>query len=177
MQRSSAEFVLSWAFPGPPAWSRLLIACAVSVLCASLALAEPPSSSAARMSATQMRRRLTALNNFQASRFSKGLEIPTAALKPLEQSFGLQTTFAGIDGVGGQRIIDIEPGSTARGMRLSSGDVVVAVNGIPLSHTDSWNQALQRAARLGGWLTLKVRQAGTGEIAYRTGKLQPIRDN
>ena len=116
-----------------------------------------------------------ASNNSQASRLSKGLEEPAAALRPLEQSFGLQTTFAEIDGVGGQRIIDIKPGSTARAMRLSSGDVVVAVNGIPLAHTDSWDKALKRAALLGGWLTLKVRQAGTGEIAYRTGNLQPNR--
>ena len=96
-------------------------------------------------------------------------------LMPIVESwntkFGLRTTFAVVDGVHGERIDHVELGSLAKEMKLSTGDFIVAVNGIPFSDPDSSRKTMGRAVRLGGWLTLKVRLCHSGAVAYRTGNL------
>ena len=52
-------------------------------------------------------------------------------------------------------------------MGLESGDVIVRLNGFPLTYHGSWNDALRQAMANGGWVQLTVRDVRTGFLATR----------
>ena len=111
----------------------------------------------------------------QAAGKSKGLEV----VRPIEfrdwsAKFGLQTKFHVATDISGERIRHVTLGSLADELHLRAGDTIVAVNGSPLENAQSWDVAVERVSRLGGWLTLKVKDGKTGVTAYRTANLRSI---
>ena len=67
----------------------------------------------------------------------------------------------------GERITNIRWGGLAQQMGLESGDVILRLNGFPLSYQGSWNDALREAMNQGGYVRLTVRDVRTGYIATR----------
>ena len=50
---------------------------------------------------------------------------------------------------------------------LEPGDVILSMNGIPLTYHGSWNDALRQAILNGGWVQLRIRDVNTGHVAFR----------
>lgn len=67
----------------------------------------------------------------------------------------------------GERITNVRWGGLAQRMGLESGDVILRLNGYPLSYHGSWNDALQQAVNQGGYVRLTVRDVRTGSIRTR----------
>ncbi|MGD9633434.1 MAG: hypothetical protein AB7G28_21120 [Pirellulales bacterium] len=67
----------------------------------------------------------------------------------------------------GERITNVRWGGLAQQMGLESGDVILRLNGYPLSYHGSWNDALREAMNQGGFVQLTVRDVRTGYIATR----------
>ncbi len=67
----------------------------------------------------------------------------------------------------GQRVTSVQWGGIARQMGLESGDVILSLNGYPLTYNGSWNDALREAMNNGGWVQLTVRDVRTGFVATR----------
>jgi hypothetical protein len=67
----------------------------------------------------------------------------------------------------GERVTSVRWGGIASRMGLESGDVILSLNGFPLSYHGSWNDALRNAVDNGGWVQLTVRDWRTGFIATR----------
>jgi hypothetical protein len=67
----------------------------------------------------------------------------------------------------GERITKVRWGGLAQQMGLESGDVILRLNGYPLSYQGSWNDALREAMSQGGYVQLTVRDVRTGYIATR----------
>lgn len=67
----------------------------------------------------------------------------------------------------GERITKVRWGGLAQQMGLESGDVILRLNGFPLSYQGSWNDALREAMSQGGYVRLTVRDVRTGYIATR----------
>ena len=68
----------------------------------------------------------------------------------------------------GERVTNVRWGGTAQQMGLESGDVILSLNGYPLTYQGSWNDALREAVyNNGGYVQLKIRDVRTGFIAYR----------
>jgi hypothetical protein len=80
----------------------------------------------------------------------------------------------------GERITYVKWNSRAAQLGLEPGDVILSMNGIPLSYTGSWNDALRQAMLDGGWVQLRIRDVNTGYIAFRqtfVGGYGPIVDH
>jgi hypothetical protein len=67
----------------------------------------------------------------------------------------------------GERLTSVRWGGLAQQMGLESGDVILRLNGYPLSYHGSWNDALQQAMGQGGYVRLTVRDVRTGSIRHR----------
>lgn len=67
----------------------------------------------------------------------------------------------------GERITKVRWGGLAQQMGLENGDVILSLNGYPLSYQGSWNDALREAMNHGGYVQLTVRDVRTGYIATR----------
>ena len=71
----------------------------------------------------------------------------------------------------GFRVIGVEAATPAAHMGLEIGDVVLAINGHRLTHLGADVPARIEAARRGGWVSLKIRDARTGRLAFRSANL------
>jgi hypothetical protein len=67
----------------------------------------------------------------------------------------------------GERITSVRWGGLAQQMGLESGDIILRLNGFPLTYHGSWNDALREAVNQGGFVQLTVRDVRTGFIATR----------
>jgi len=67
----------------------------------------------------------------------------------------------------GERVTFVNWNSLAAQLGLEPGDVILSMNGFPLTYTGSWNDALQQAMYNGGYVQLRIRDVNTGFIAYR----------
>ena len=67
----------------------------------------------------------------------------------------------------GERITKVRWGGLAQQMGLESGDVILSLNGYPLSYHGAWKDALREAMNQGGYVQLTVRDVRTGFIATR----------
>ncbi|MCA9269652.1 MAG: PDZ domain-containing protein [Planctomycetales bacterium] len=85
--------------------------------------------------------------------------------------FGFVSNFGETDGVVGEHVMRVNFGSPAARLGLETGDAIVAVNGRRLTSPESWYQLIDRAMEHDGWVTLKIRDARTGTMAYRTANL------
>lgn len=107
---------------------------------------------------------------------------PQAVLLPPEHDHCLPLPKFGfssfnIAGVG-ERVTHVRWGGLASQMGLEPGDLILSVNGFPLSYHGSWNEALHQAIAQGGFVRLKIRDVRTGFIAWRQtfvgGEVGPI---
>ena len=71
-----------------------------------------------------------------------------------------------INGVG-ERVTYVRWGGLASQFGLEPGDIVLSMNGYPLTYRGSWNDALYNAMANGGWVQLRIRDVRTGFIAQR----------
>jgi hypothetical protein len=68
----------------------------------------------------------------------------------------------------GERIVFVRPGSRASFLGLEPGDVLLSMNGMPLTYTGSWSDALSHAVyHDGGYIRLRIRDVRTGHIFVR----------
>lgn len=67
----------------------------------------------------------------------------------------------------GERVTFVRWGGLASQLGLEPGDVILSMNGYPLSYHGAWNDALYQAMVDGGWVQLRVRDVRTGLLAYR----------
>jgi hypothetical protein len=67
----------------------------------------------------------------------------------------------------GEQVTSVRWGGIASRMGLERGDVILSLNGFPLSYQGSWSDALREAVNNGGWVQLTVRDVRTGIIATR----------
>ena len=68
----------------------------------------------------------------------------------------------------GERITGVRWGGIAQRMGLESGDVILSLNGFPLTYHGAWKDALHQAVYHGnGYVNLRVRDVRTGNIAWR----------
>jgi hypothetical protein len=67
----------------------------------------------------------------------------------------------------GERVTSVRWGGIAQRMGLESGDIILSLNGYPLTYHGSWNDALREAVYNGGYVQLTVRDVRTGFIATR----------
>ena len=108
------------------------------------------------------------------TKYSKSLDrtLPVRPIAVWDAKMGLRSRFGELGGVVGERIEVVQVGSLADRMNLEVGDIIISVNGAALRNAESWEKAVERVSRLGGWLTLKVRRESTGAILYRTANLK-----
>jgi hypothetical protein len=71
-----------------------------------------------------------------------------------------------VDGFG-EQVTFVRWGGRASRMGLEPGDIIVSLNGFPLTYHGSWNDALRQAVNNGGWVQIVVRDVRTGDFAYR----------
>lgn len=67
----------------------------------------------------------------------------------------------------GERVAHVRWGGLASQLGLEPGDIILRMNGIPLSYHGSWNDALYQAMAGGGWVQLTIRDVRTGFVAQR----------
>jgi len=67
----------------------------------------------------------------------------------------------------GERLTFVRWGGIASRMGLEPGDVVLSLNGYPLTYHGAWTDALRQAVNNGGWVQLTVRDVRSGYIAQR----------
>jgi hypothetical protein len=67
----------------------------------------------------------------------------------------------------GERVTGVSWNGRAAQLGLQPGDVILSMNGITLSYTGSWNDALRTAIMNGGWVQLRIRDRNTGFVAFR----------
>jgi PDZ domain len=67
----------------------------------------------------------------------------------------------------GERVTFVRWNSRAAKLGLEPGDVILSLNGIPLSYHGSWNDALRQAMLEGGFVRLRIRDVNSGHIAFR----------
>lgn len=79
--------------------------------------------------------------------------------------FGFQSfNLSGI----GDRVTFVDCHGLAADMGLEPGDIVLRLNGFPLSYHGAWNEALTQAVYQGGVVTLAIRDVNTGATVHRT---------
>ncbi|MCC7475447.1 MAG: hypothetical protein IT425_08635 [Pirellulales bacterium] len=67
----------------------------------------------------------------------------------------------------GERVVHVHYGSRAAMLGLEPGDVILSLNGYPLTYAGSWNDALANALFEGNYISLQIRDVRTGLIMYR----------
>ena len=67
----------------------------------------------------------------------------------------------------GLQVRSVSFGSRAWRMGMEPGDLILSLNGRPLTYSGAWQNALAEAMRFGGNVTLAVQDVRTGTIAYR----------
>lgn len=67
----------------------------------------------------------------------------------------------------GERVTGVRWGSLAARIGLERGDVILAMNGFPLTYHGAWNDSLREAMYNGGWVQLTIRDVRTGRLAVR----------
>jgi hypothetical protein len=67
----------------------------------------------------------------------------------------------------GERVSYVRWGGLASQFGLEPGDLILSMNGYPLSYQGSWNDALCNAMENGGWVRLRIRDVRTGHIVSR----------
>ncbi len=67
----------------------------------------------------------------------------------------------------GERVTYVQWGGRAAQLGLEPGDVILSLNGFPLSYHGSWNDALYQTASNSGLVRLKIRNVRNGQIAFR----------
>jgi hypothetical protein len=67
----------------------------------------------------------------------------------------------------GERITFVNWHGRAARLGLEPGDVILSLNGFPLTYHGSWNEALYEAVAHGGLVRLKIRDVRSGRIAFR----------
>jgi len=67
----------------------------------------------------------------------------------------------------GERVTFVRWGGIAQQMGLETGDVILGLNGYPLTYHGSWNDALREAMNNGGWVQLTIRDVRTGFVSTR----------
>jgi hypothetical protein len=67
----------------------------------------------------------------------------------------------------GDRVTFVRWGGLASQLGLEPGDMILSMNGYPLSYHGAWNDALSQAVVNGGWVQLMIRDVRTGYVAYR----------
>lgn len=92
---------------------------------------------------------------------------PSPALQPAPAflpKFGFQSfNLSGI----GERVTYVQCHGLAASLGLEPGDVVLSLNGFPLTFHGAWDQALQNAMYQGGMVQLAIRDVNSGAIMYR----------
>jgi len=68
----------------------------------------------------------------------------------------------------GEHVTQVFWGSRAQQFGLERHDIIMAINGRPLTYPGSWNDALREATYQGDFMTLKIRDRNTGAIVFRT---------
>jgi hypothetical protein len=68
----------------------------------------------------------------------------------------------------GYRIVSVDPWSPAAQLGLLRGDIVLSLNGVPLTHYGADLPARDMAAAAGGWITAYVRDIRTGLMTTRS---------
>jgi len=75
-------------------------------------------------------------------------------------------------------VVRVWAGTPAAHIGLEVGDVVLSINGYPLTYLGADVPARIQAARGDGWLTLAIQDVRTGRVMYRTTNLfDPCRGN
>jgi len=67
----------------------------------------------------------------------------------------------------GEQVTHVRWGGRAARMGLEPGDIILSMNGFPLTYHGAWNDALRSAMANGGWVQLTIRDVRTGLLAYR----------
>ena len=69
------------------------------------------------------------------------------------------------------QVAQVAPFSRAAAMGLEPGDLILQVNGVPMTYAGAYEQALGLATINDGWVTLQIRDWRTGMVVARTTKL------
>ncbi len=89
---------------------------------------------------------------------------PGFAPEPYLPRFGFSSFNIGV----GERVAYVRWGGLASQFGLEPGDIILSMNGFPLSYHGSWNDALYSAmVNNGGWVRLRIRDVRTGFVATR----------
>jgi hypothetical protein len=84
---------------------------------------------------------------------------------PALPKFGFSSV--NIHGIG-ERVTNVRWGGLASRFGLEPGDLILSMNGFPLTYNGSWNDALYSAIiRNGGWVRLRIRDVRTGIVVQR----------
>lgn len=68
----------------------------------------------------------------------------------------------------GERVVFVRYGGRASHLGLEPGDIILSLNGMPLSYRGSWSDALSHAVyHDGGLVRLRIRDVRTGHIMRR----------
>ena len=67
----------------------------------------------------------------------------------------------------GEQVMRVRCRGLAANMGLERGDIILALNGMPLTFKGAWNHALRDAVCDGGWVQLEIEDVHTGRVAYR----------
>lgn len=68
----------------------------------------------------------------------------------------------------GEQITFVRCHSIASQLGLEPGDMVLSLNGFPLTYHGAWNQALSNAVMQGGSVQLAIRDVRSGAVVYRS---------
>jgi len=71
----------------------------------------------------------------------------------------------------GYRVNSVWDRTTGQRIGFESGDVILSINGQPLSYAGAHQSALQPAYWNGGWFSFAVQDVRTGRVLYRQGNL------
>lgn len=67
----------------------------------------------------------------------------------------------------GEQVVRVRCQGLAANMGLKRGDIILALDGMPLTFRGAWNHALRDAVGRGGWVQLEIQDIDTGGITYR----------
>jgi hypothetical protein len=68
----------------------------------------------------------------------------------------------------GERVVFVRYGGLASRLGLEPGDIILSLNGMPLTYRGSWTDALSHAVyHDGGFVRLRIRDVRTGHIVRR----------
>jgi hypothetical protein len=67
----------------------------------------------------------------------------------------------------GERVLSVRPYGRAARLGLERGDIILTLNGYPLTYRGAWNNALADAVADGGFVQLRIRDVRTGRVVRR----------